>query len=549
MKKLLCCLLITFVGLNVSFSQNPNSKTPQIDETFANFMKLPQQQLYDTAVYYHKNNILDTALICYNLIINASESSDSLQMLLTAQSLSMAGVIYLNHSDFRNAYKYITDALILAEKYNFESELQIIYNNLGNIYFHFGEYDLAKTYFLKALNFTDDKNKYFGVLNNIACVERENGNMDSAFIYFDKSVQFSKEIESIYLPTILSEMALFYKKTNQIDSALYYLRYSVNEAKKRNHIQSFIEGYSEIGKIFFEMNQFDSAIYYLNFSNLTVSTEKQFINIMSDNYLTLSKIEELKGNIRNAFKYYKKYSSLKDSIYNNNILGDINQIQRQYEVSKTNRQIEQFVIEQQIKERTIHYQKIILIIIVITLILVSGGLVFMYLQNTKLNNSYKVLVEKNIELINLQDISTKEETKNIKTKKTSENIDYDLLERIFTIMDNPQTFCNPDFYLDDLVELTHSNQKYVSNTINDALNKNFRTFLNSYRIKQAQRIFAEPDVEKYTIESVGQQVGFNSRASFISAFNEITGVTPKIYLKEMHKEKVAIKEIQNEEKN
>ncbi|MCL2168086.1 MAG: helix-turn-helix domain-containing protein [Lentimicrobiaceae bacterium] len=523
MKKLLCCLLIIFVWLNVSFSQNPNSKTPQMGETFASFMKLPHQQLYDTAIYYHKNNILDTALILYGIIINAPESSDSLQMLLTVGSLSMAGVIYLTYSDFRNAYRYMTDALILAEKYNFESELQIIYNNLGMIYFHFAEYDIAKTYYLKALNLTDDKPKYFGVLTNIASIEREKGNMDSAFIYYDKALTFSKSQNSVYLPAILYDISLFYKKTNQIDSTLYYCKYSVNEAKKKNDTRSLIESYHEIGNIFFEKNQFDSAVFYLNLSNSIAVVEKQSITVMPKNYLTLSKIEESKGNIRKAFDYYKKYSSLKDSIYNNNILGDINQIQRQYEVSKTNRQIEQFLIEQQIKERTIHYQKIIGMITIGVLLLMIFVLFVIILQRRKLIRAYKVLVEKNVEIIKFQ-----------QKVPISETFQKELLHRIVTLMETNPIIYDVEFSLEELSKLVQSNQNYVSRVIKNHFHKNFRSFINSYRIREAQQLFSEPDAVKYSIEYVANRVGFKSRNAFHDAFKEITGVSPSFYVKSIH---------------
>jgi len=533
MKKLLCCLLIIFVWLNVSFSQNPNSKTPQIDETFASFMKLSQQQLYDTALYYHKNNILDTALIYYNLIINAPESTDSIQMLLTAGSLSMVGVIYLNTSDFRSAYKYMTDALILAEKYNLESELQFSYNNLGMIYFHFEEYEIAKTYFLKALDFTDDTSRYFAVLSNIATIERKNGNMDTAFIYLDKALKFSKQAESYYLPIILSEMALFYKKTDQIDSALYYLRFTVNEAKKRNLIESIVISYSEIGKIYFEMNQFDSAAYYLNLSNLISTEEKQFTNIMSENYLSLSKIEELKGNIRKAFDYYKKYSSLKDSIYNTNILGDINQIQRQYEVSKTNQQIEQFLIEQQIKERTIHYQNIIWMITLLVLLLVCIGLLFIYVQKRKLSNAYKILFEKNKEIVEFSKKSSDDNIKKYKNSVFNNKMQNEYLKKILLIMEDTSIICDPKFSIEKLSVMLERNNAYISQIIHATFKKNFRSFLNEYRIKEALRLFSLPEFSVFTFETISEKVGYSSRTTFINAFKEVTGLSPSFYLKSL----------------
>lgn len=55
------------------------------------------------------------------------------------------------------------------------------------------------------------------------------------------------------------------------------------------------------------------------------------------------------------------------------------------------------------------------------------------------------------------------------------------------------------------------------------------------------QIFASPDAERYTLESVALRVGFKSRTTFYNAFQEMTGVTPGFYMKslrEKHKNSV-----------
>jgi len=73
--------------------------------------------------------------------------------------------------------------------------------------------------------------------------------------------------------------------------------------------------------------------------------------------------------------------------------------------------------------------------------------------------------------------------------------------------------------------------------INTVFKKNFRLFLNEYRIKEAQRLFSASDAGKYKIEAVGNEVGFKSPNAFRRAFTEITGVSPSFYLNSMLKVK------------
>ena len=98
-------------------------------------------------------------------------------------------------------------------------------------------------------------------------------------------------------------------------------------------------------------------------------------------------------------------------------------------------------------------------------------------------------------------------------------------------MEDTSIVCDPEFSIDKLAELSKSNQKYVSQVINDTLKKNFRTFLGTYRIQEAQRLLADFDATKYTIDSIALKVGYKSPNSFRDAFKEITGVSPSFYLK------------------
>jgi len=63
------------------------------------------------------------------------------------------------------------------------------------------------------------------------------------------------------------------------------------------------------------------------------------------------------------------------------------------------------------------------------------------------------------------------------------------------------------------------------------LHKNFNGLINEYRIKEARRLFSEPDIERFTIEYISEKVGFSSISTFNRAFKKYLGVTPSFYLK------------------
>ena len=529
--------LLTFSLLftTAAYCQNLQTNSLQNDNLITNFAKLSQEQLYDTANYYLKKNNVDTALICFGLVANTpAKSNDLEQQDRIVNALNRSGGIYTNMCDYRSAYKYFIDALLLSEKYNVASIQYLIHNNLGSIYLWFKKFDMAKSYYFKALTLCEDTASLDRIFSNLGVIELENGAIDSAFHFFNKALQISKQYNSNRLSAIQNNIASLYQKINQYDSAFHYFQLSLHEARKNYQIEYETEILSGLGKLFFEVKKTDSALFYLDLSN-TLAAENNFLRVLAENYLTLSEIEEAKGNIRNAFKHYKTYSNLKDSVFNTDIFGDISQLQRLFEVSKTNRQIEQLIIEQQIKERTIHYQKMIWHITLCFLFLVSIGALYIYLQKRNLSRAYKVLFEKNLEIIESQKNSSETFREKYKKRTMALNLQDELLDRILLIMEDTSIVCDTEFSIDKLAELVHSNQNYVSQVINCALKKNFRSFINSYRIQEAQRLFSEPDATKYTIESVALRVGFKSPNAFRDAFRDITGITPNFYLKAMQK--------------
>lgn len=107
-----------------------------------------------------------------------------------------------------------------------------------------------------------------------------------------------------------------------------------------------------------------------------------------------------------------------------------------------------------------------------------------------------------------------------------------LATRIEKVMDSSEEWLDPDFSISRLASMVGSNTKYVSACINERYGKNFRSFINEYRIRTALRRMS--DTEHYgnlTIGAIASSVGFRSSTNFISAFRKVTGITPSSYLR------------------
>lgn len=105
-----------------------------------------------------------------------------------------------------------------------------------------------------------------------------------------------------------------------------------------------------------------------------------------------------------------------------------------------------------------------------------------------------------------------------------------LMENIIHLFEKEKIYLN-NITIHDIAKRLNTNEKYISQTININLNKNFYNFVNSYRIEAAKKILMDKKYENYTIEALAKEVGFNSRSSFNVTFKKCTGLTPSEYKK------------------
>ena len=559
-------LIILFCPL-ILFGHGGIQKTSQNEDVISSLMQLPSPQLYDIADHYYRTNSFDTALIYYNLLVKTlSQNGDAEQQQQLMKSYFRLATIYGTLSDYRLAQHYYLKALLICEKMEQPDYLSAIYMNIGSIYHYLNQNETAQEYYMKSYEICQDTTSIILLLNNLGATELLSGKTENALAHINLGLEISKRHDNAYLYSLLNNLASWYEYVKKYDSAFYYYRLALYHSRINQAIKSEATNLTALGKLYFEVKKTDSAQHYIHLSN-KIASENKFLNILADNYLILSDIEKFKGRPQNALKFYEKYAELKDSINSAEVYGTVDRMQRQYEMSKANQQIEELVIDAQIKENTIYYQGIIQFIISIALLLLGGILALVLIQNKQLKKSYKILVDKHIEVFALDDELQKikhpeihhPEPLNLKTLKPKTNYQIptleirndevekdsscslsdaeqnELLKRILEEMENTPVICHQDYSINKLADNLSSNQKYISYVINRALNKNFRSFLNSYRIKEAQRLFMELDFDKFTVNSVANNVGFKSYSGFYYAFKEITGVTPNYYFNSVQK--------------
>ncbi|WP_041801298.1 helix-turn-helix domain-containing protein [Flagellimonas ruestringensis] len=99
--------------------------------------------------------------------------------------------------------------------------------------------------------------------------------------------------------------------------------------------------------------------------------------------------------------------------------------------------------------------------------------------------------------------------------------------KIKKAFEEDKIYRNNTICLDELSEHIEDNRYKVSQVINTYFSKNFYSFLNEYRIKEAKHLLvSDPTL---SVKAIMYEVGFNSKNSFYSAFKKVTGLSPNDY--------------------
>jgi len=99
-----------------------------------------------------------------------------------------------------------------------------------------------------------------------------------------------------------------------------------------------------------------------------------------------------------------------------------------------------------------------------------------------------------------------------------------LMENLDALMKGERLYLNEEITLKDVASILDISHHQLSQLLNERLNMNFNTFVNSYRVEYAKELLVEKS--EWTVLTIAYEAGFNSKSTFYDAFTKIAGVTP-----------------------
>jgi len=313
---------------------------------------------------YNFLQIYDSSLIYFDLALELFENLDDQEG--KANTLRNIGRLYENKYDYNKSLEYYIESLKMFEELNLLNELGGVYQDIGYVYICSEKYDLALKYYEKALAIYDELQDKYSIsvtYNNIGIAYDAMKDVEKALEYYNKSIVLNKELgNEIVAAYIMHNIGIIYNNEGELDTAYKYFKESLNITESYEDPYGVCYNLTRIAEILRKQNKLDSALIILDKSleySILIDDKKS----ISENYLEYSNIFELKKDYFKAFEFYKKYDQLQDTIFNDDMIKQMNELETKYQSEK--KDAENLLLKEQSRKREIFTYFLAVIILLV----------------------------------------------------------------------------------------------------------------------------------------------------------------------------------------
>ena len=445
------------------------------------------------------------------------------------------GTVFKERGMYDSLFVMLLKAKDIYEKSNNEKELVITLHATADLYYNLKLYDSAEKIYLEILKRKGDLSEWkfwrnVVIVNDLGLIAMDQGKYNKALRYFNESLDIIKKDSSSLRFTIelgynsLLFANLYQEMGKDSLSSVFYKKGLENCS--RNKMYGKIVWLHIINsKLFFNKGEIDSSLFYTNKAygiwKKNSTSKTRLLSIYNFYYKIFNKLNDYKK----ANGYLNLFVTLQDSLNTATNSARYLQVLAESDYQKAKAEL-----------RSLETRNYFLLAIAISVFIF---LVIVFTFYLRLKNAHKHLVGKSLEIAGADiSYSQLEESAAFKNNNSSDSKivtkeQIELIENLERFMKKEKPFLKNNISINDVALQLSSNRTYLSQAINMRLNKNFVSYINELRIKEAVRKISSGKYKEMTIEGISVEVGFNNRISFNSAFKKYTGILPSYFIREL----------------
>jgi len=301
------------------------------------------------------------------------------------------GEMYFNWGNLDRALQHHQKALELRHEIKDDEKLVASLNSIGTIYLEWKKTDIAEDFFLKAIGICEKLKSKICKANsyiNIAKINKEKGNFNTAEKGLTSALNLFESInDSSGIQKALSSLGKLNFNMGKNYKSLEYFKMLLSiSSKLKDDSNSAVALYS-IGLIYKKTNSEPLAVDYFLRSIEAANSEKRN-KLLLKNYSEISNSYEVIGDLENALKYSRLYSSTKDSLISDLSISRMAEVKSNIEMMKSRKEIEtlqQHNLVQALELESQSNQRNFLFFVTVVVILISSFVYYRYYIKSKTN--------------------------------------------------------------------------------------------------------------------------------------------------------------------
>lgn len=295
-------------------------------------------------------------------LLNLKEAKQSGDSVILQQAHQDLGSVYINLAEFEKATTHLVESAELSRvKGDFDSQARS-YGNLGMTFLSHNEFDKAGTYMQKSLEIYQSIDNHV----QVSATYLKIGRIYIAQKEFEKALEFNllalevasttehKNLQSI----VYSELAATYLDLKHLEPAREYAEISLALKREINSKRGIAASLHTLGGIELESGNYRKALDYL-LESLELLQEMGAKEQVMTGLKIISRAYREVGNYEKAYDYFYEYSTIRDSVINENTTRQIADAEAKFNLREKESQLEIQNTLLQLQESKLKNQRIL----------------------------------------------------------------------------------------------------------------------------------------------------------------------------------------------
>ncbi|MFT7614773.1 MAG: two-component sensor histidine kinase/Tfp pilus assembly protein PilF [Parvicellaceae bacterium] len=328
----------------------------------------------------------------------AIETGDSIALMKVK---TLNGIHFEMQADFDQATTLFFEALAMAERFNRDTEIGMLCNNLGTVYFDLKQFEQSEIYYQRAFEIMND-------LNNVKWLSNVSSNLAGVFFVkndFDRAIELLNEaikygVQAGNFESVsgsYANLAMVMQQLGRTDEALATFEKGVGMLDSVGDKRGVCIVLNKLGELQYQMADPTSAKKTIS-RCIALAKQVDHKESIMNAYKTMSAIYSGVDS-DSALLYLNMHLSWKDTVYSEKQFETIAELEKKYQIAKKQEEIETLKIQSERDVAVNSNQKLTIFLLVgaVLFVIILSVLIARQLALKKRSNS--ILQSKN-EVIN-----------------------------------------------------------------------------------------------------------------------------------------------------